>query len=366
MEAFRSMRNRALSHVGERRVARERQEERQEFNYCDNLYGIVDQLIWTAVRYADGPMRRYIRRDPMFTEFRQNVQGFEALFRSDRHPGEYDGPSKGIPVFIRQYLHQKLEMDLEWLDGQFFQDENCHLVYALLHNMIEMHGFKVGIVIRLVIHLLQLIPLYGPAERPSRNSGPSTTRRESNAERGVGYHSSYLVMKSIGNAPQFLWVRTGITRTCYFAVSHRNPGSMDRCWLNPENVRGSTPYVKINPAYYGKTEASSTHSDDHNQIMENYDSPDDLLCIFRGELAALPILDPRSDNADPSEHQYCLRMLRRRIRSARPIIHGEIDKSQDIQDPKMAKRWTALCKDYWGEPRRGLGDLLSKIRSPRS
>ncbi|KAI0097219.1 hypothetical protein GGR51DRAFT_578485 [Nemania sp. FL0031] len=277
MGVLRSMRDRALSHSHRRRGAN----EQPAFGYSDHLYDIVDELIWPAVHYADGPMRPYIRQDPMFTEFRQNVEGFEALFKSDRHHENYEGPSKRIPAFVRNYLHQQLERDLEWLDGQFVKDENCHLVYALLHNMVEMHGFKVGIVIRLVIHLLQLVPLYGPTDRPSHHSFPPDIGNKSTVDEGAGYRSSALVERSIGNEPQFLWVRSGVTKICHFAVSHSYQGSMDQCWLNPGNVRGSTPYVRIDPFYYGNRGVLRRDSDDHDHITECYDPPENLLCIFR-------------------------------------------------------------------------------------
>jgi hypothetical protein len=81
----------------------------------------------------------------------------------------------------------------------------------------------------------------------------------------------------------------GITKICYFAVSHKDPGSMDQCWLNPSNMGGSTPYVRIKPEFYGRR-SRRTNPNAHEETV-NYDSPEDLLCIFRGEVAASSVLD---------------------------------------------------------------------------
>lgn len=70
----------------------------------------VDDLLWTAVRYADGPLRRYMKEDATFTKFCDEIESFEALFKADPNLPTGDiRPSPWIPEFVRNYLHQQLE-----------------------------------------------------------------------------------------------------------------------------------------------------------------------------------------------------------------------------------------------------------------
>ncbi|KAI0872867.1 hypothetical protein GGS24DRAFT_502343 [Hypoxylon argillaceum] len=353
MEKIRSIRGRALSHINEKKPV----EVRQGFNYSGDLYDIVDELIWPAVHYVDGPMRPHMQRNAVFAAFCENVESFEKLFKSDRNTRGYDGPSRRIPTFVRQYLHHQLERDLDWLDIQFCETENCHLQNAFLNDMIDTWGFKVGIVVRLAIHLLCLIPLQSSAERRRHSDDPGDNENKFNDDRTAYCLASEVVTDSIGYEPQFLW---GVTKMCYFAVSHKYPGSMDRCWLNPTNEGGSTPFVRVNPSYHGTIKSRNRNNYTAREVPPgNYDSPEDLLCIFRTQSSISAVVDA-SRYKDPAAHQNCFRLERRRTRNPTPIVGGEISNLWEIQSPRTERRWTSLLKGYMPASR---SSIISKFRS---
>ncbi|KAI1194283.1 hypothetical protein F5X97DRAFT_346870 [Nemania serpens] len=261
---------------------------RARYTRTDYLHDLVDRLLWTAVRYADGPMRPYMEQDPMFAKFCNRIDSFKSLFKVDRRTRADGRPSHGIPDFIRNYLHQQLERDLEWLDVQFCNDESCPLVYALLHGILELESFEVGVVISLVTYLLQLVLLYGPGDDFGSDQDPEKARREAAEDEKARCHALELVMRCVGNEPRFLWVQTGETKRCYFAVSHKHSGSasMDRGWPSPRHDPGSTSHVDIGPAYQETAGDSDTRTDDDGH-------PEQLLCVFRDEAAASSVLNPK-------------------------------------------------------------------------
>lgn len=59
-------------------------------------------------------MRPHMQRNAVFAAFCENVESFEKLFKSDRNTRGYDGPSRRIPTFVRQYLHHQLERVYEF------------------------------------------------------------------------------------------------------------------------------------------------------------------------------------------------------------------------------------------------------------
>ncbi|KAI0453355.1 hypothetical protein F5B21DRAFT_525909 [Xylaria acuta] len=201
-------------------------------------------------------MRPYMEKDPMFAKFCEKVESSEALFNADTALVAYHGLSKGTPSLIRHYLHQDF----------------------LAHGKPYPPSFGVGIVLSLVIHLLQLIPLYGPTDGPDNGFYPGNTDHASeNSDGRAECRSSELVMNSIGNEPRFVWVLEGPDANCCLAVSHKSPGSMDQCWLNPDYERGSVPDVKIDPVFRGKDYRSKTEDDgldSDGQVIEEYDSPE--------------------------------------------------------------------------------------------
>ncbi|KAJ2987351.1 hypothetical protein NUW58_g4555 [Xylaria curta] len=353
--AISRMRSRARSRTDKRRKS----SPRGGFDYEQDFYVIVDELIWPAVRYADGPMRPHLKRDPMFTKFCNRVESFESLFKADRKPAPYYGASIGIPAFIRTYLHRQLERDLDWLDMQIRQSEHLILEFSLFNGDANMQGFKVGVVLSLVIHLLQLIPLYGPADGPNDGFYPGNLKGVSGDSDGPEYRSSRLVHQSIGNEPLFQWARKGGRPQCFFGVSHKLPGSMDQCWLNPDSERGSTPHAVIDPVYYGNAQDGGVHGDTDMNV-EMYDSPEQLFCIFDSDAAASAILNPDAET-DPAAHKGCLRMMQRRLRNPSPIAHSEMYKLQASREHEMARKWKNLCKRYWAGPRRA--SVISKVRS---
>ncbi|KAI0467441.1 hypothetical protein F4859DRAFT_518134 [Xylaria cf. heliscus] len=323
MEFFNTMR----ANVQSRNNARQGVGPRVSFDYEANFYDSIDGLIWTAVHYVDGPMRPYMEKDPMFAQFCEQVESFEALFKADTSLVAYHGNSRGIPGFIRHYLHQRIASDLDWLDTEF----NTSLEMSLRMENLNLSTFGVGMVLSLAIHLLQLIPLYGPTDGPDNGFYPGNIDHASgNNNGGLEYRSSKLVMEGIGNEPHFVWVVEGPKTNCYLAVSHRSPGSMDRCWLDPHQRRGKFREVKIDPEfrgrdYRGKTEDDSLDSD--GQVIEEYDSPEKCLCVFHNEAAASAILDP-SQGRDPAAHEGCLMMIESRSRTSVPIAHSEMYKLQ--------------------------------------
>ncbi|KAI8948663.1 hypothetical protein F4801DRAFT_581184 [Xylaria longipes] len=383
MEFFNTIRARGQSRTdGSHEV-----ERREDFNYAANFYkgvGIdyhrnstktllkslytqVDSLVWTAVHYVDGPMRPYMEKDPMFAKFCEKVESFEALFRADTAFEAYRGRSKGTPSFIRHYLHMQIEKDLDWLDTEFRKSERRSLETSLREKNLNLSSIGVGIVLSLATHLLQLIPLYGPTDGPDDGFYYGNTDHASGDNNGgAEYRSSELVMKSIGNEPRFVWDVDGRDAKCYLAVSHKSPGSLDRCWLNPDYKCRSIPEVKIDPVfrgkhYRGKTEDDGLDSD--GQVIEEYDSPEKCLCAFYDEATTSAILCP-SKEKDPAAHEGCLMMKKRSVRSSVPIAHSEMYKLQASRNARNAKKWKALCQNYEAKSRRP--SMLSRIRSTLS
>lgn len=179
-------------------------------------------------------------------------------------------------------------------------------MYALLHGILELESFEVGVVISLVTYLLQLVLLYGPGDDFGSDQDPEKARREAAEDEKARCHALELVMRCVGNEPRFLWVQTvtcltnmisvarqltspqGETKRCYFAVSHKHSGSasMDRGWPSPRHDPGSTSHVDIGPAYQETAGDSDTRTDDDGH-------PEQLLCVFRDEAAASSVLNPK-------------------------------------------------------------------------
>ncbi|KAI0439630.1 hypothetical protein F4803DRAFT_530320 [Xylaria telfairii] len=335
---------------------------RVALNHERDFSEAIDDFTWSAVRYIDGPMRPYMEKDPMFANFCANVESFEALFKASTSLVECHDDSKGIPRFLRHYLHQRITIDLDWLDTEGSKSGHHNLQRGLVIGQFNRVGFEVGVVLSLAVHLLQLIPLYGPTtDGPDDGFHPWTSDYASNSE-GDEYRSSELLMKSIGHEPHFRWVGEGRDANCYFAVSHKSPGSMDRCWLDPTIVSGRLPNVNIDPAFHGQNYRGRTDDnglDSDGQVIEEYDSPEKCLCIFMHEDAAKPILHP-SKERDPAAHEDCAMMLTRPGPSL-PIAHSEMYKLQASRNPYMARKWKDLCKSYRAKSRRA--SLLANIRT---
>ncbi|KAI0859015.1 hypothetical protein F4860DRAFT_484248 [Xylaria cubensis] len=157
-------------------------------------------------------MRPYMETDPMFARFCKNVESFEALFKSNTSFVAHKGHSKGTPSFIRHYLHRQMKRDLDWLDTEFRRSTHRSLEYSLLLGNLDPLWFRVGVVFSLTIHLLQLIPLYGPTDGPDDGFYPGRTDRVSRDNNGgVKYRSSELVKKRIGHELHFSWIEEEVS-----------------------------------------------------------------------------------------------------------------------------------------------------------
>ncbi|KAI0402495.1 hypothetical protein F4802DRAFT_600097 [Xylaria palmicola] len=289
-------------------------EGKEGFEYV-YIQGTVNYLMSTAVRYADGPLRPYLKEDPMFAKFCDKVESFEALFKADDSVASFSSPSFGIPTFVTEYLDQRLREDLQWLHLEFRKSEKRALEGARKVDSLADRDLEVGIVLSLVVHLLQLIPLYGP--------------RDDDVKR-VEYRSSDLVTKSIGGQPQFVWLRKSEDKALFFGVSHRDPGAMDRCWRNSNNGQSSR--------------------EDADQTIDFDDNPENCLCLLDGKDAFSSVLKPNAAT-DPAAHEGCLKMTKSKIWSSHALAHSELYKLQESRNSKLAKRWRALLKKYESKSR---------------
>ncbi|KAI0904487.1 hypothetical protein F4823DRAFT_634245 [Ustulina deusta] len=266
-------------------------------NYEDNFFDMVDDLLWTAVRYADGPLRRYMKEDATFTKFCDEIESFEALFKADLNVLTGDRPSPWIPEFVRNYLHQQLEKDINLLDYQLPNSIDS-LDFILTTRMLAEEDFKVGVVIGLVMHLLHLVDLYGPTSRPG------DTRRAPEDNHGAKYDAFKLVEKSIGNNPGFVWHFTENRRKEYhFAVSHKHASSMDRCQGSPNN-ESSTCSIGTSCSYFEESGDNGSHSFHVVRWalgFKEHTPAEETLCAFHGEAAASSVLNPSKDT-DPRAH----------------------------------------------------------------
>ncbi|KAI0552413.1 hypothetical protein F4679DRAFT_88617 [Xylaria curta] len=275
-------------------------ESRIGFNYDVDFYDIVDSLIWPAVHYIDGPMRPYMETDPMFARFCENVENFEALFKANTSFVGHKGHSKGTPSFIRHYLHRQMKRDLDWLDTEFWRSTYRSLECSLLLGNLDPLWFRVGIVFSLTIHLLQLIPLYGPTDGPDNGFYPGKTDHASrDNDRGIKYRSSELVTKRVGHELRFLW-----TEEEDQGANCRSPSPMNPWWLD-----------------------------------------------FRHEAATSSIFDPPEEK-DPMAHDSCIMSKYKPYRTSVPIAHSELYKLRVSRNTYDAKKWKALYQNY-SKGRRG-------------
>ncbi|KAI0967901.1 hypothetical protein F4678DRAFT_237131 [Xylaria arbuscula] len=292
-------------------------------DYQDDFHDLVDNLLWTAVCYADGPLRLHMKDDAVFSRFSHEISSFEALFKADPQIEELDRCFACIPEFVRKYLHQQLEKDLNFLDHEFKKEEKCPLDFALDMGKLARRDFEVGVVIALVIHLVQLVYLYGPVNRDG-----NTHRAEDSDE--AKYAALRLVERSIGDDPRFVWRTTeNEPKECYFAVRHRHPNSLSRC---QNGLKG-----------YILTEAP--------------------LCVFHGEAASSTVLNPRRD-VDPGAHTGSAMIASETTRNGRCVAQHLMSEQQGLRDSRLAKAWKGLCEAYRNVPKLSLsGRLLEHVQS---
>ncbi|KAI1295739.1 hypothetical protein F5Y03DRAFT_371740 [Xylaria venustula] len=276
-----------------------------QFSYHDGFRDIVDDLLWTAVCYADGPLYQYMKDDAVFSRFSNEISSFEALFKADPHIEELDRCFACIPEFVRKYLHQQLEKDLSLLDREFKTQEKYPIDFALNTGKLAWRDFKVGVVIALVMHLVQLVYLYGPTNR-DENTCAAVDKTEAK------HVAVRLVERSIGGEPRFVWQTTENGRKeCYFAVHHQHPDSLSRC---QNSLKGHIT-----------TEAP--------------------LCVFHSEAAVSSVLNPRKD-VDPGAHTGSAMIASEMTRNCRYVAQHLMSEQEGLRNSKLAKAWKGLCTAY--------------------